>query len=208
MFASATRLDCAGLEGRHVRLEPLSLRHAEGLLAAATGPRDTYAYSTVPATADELRAYIETAVALAEAGAAVPFATVDRRDGSVVGSTRFAQLEHCQLPVAGAPLVQPACVEIGWTWLSPRAQRTAINTEAKLLMLAHAFERWKVLRVTLKTHEQNARSRAAIQRLGAQFDGLTVTHTPAGGTRPTVWFSLLAERWPEAKQRLQARLER
>jgi RimJ/RimL family protein N-acetyltransferase len=201
------------LEGRHVRLEPLSLAHSDGLLAIARGPRQTFALTWVPQDAAGVRRYIEEARSEAERGAALPFATLDRSSGRVVGSTRFFAIEFW--PVApGSPLARPPAVphavEIGHTWLSPQAQRTAINTEAKRLMLAHAFERWGVLRVSLKTDARNARSRAAIERLGARLDGVLRAATAAadGGVRDTAYYSLLAAEWPEARARLDSRLAR
>ena len=126
--------------------------------------------------------------------------------GPLLGSTRFATLEHWITPVAGVRDVQPASVEIGWTWLAASAQRTHVNTEAKLLMLAQAFEQWGVRRVMLKTHEENRRSRAAIERLGASLDGVMRTYLPGGGTRQSAFYSLRAEEWPAARARLVARL--
>ena len=208
MFASASNLTCAALEGDRVRLEPLSLAHVPGLLAAATGPRDSYAHTSVPATADEMQRMVATAIAVAQAGAAVPFATVDKRAGRVVGCTRFANLEHIQVPLEGQPIaVRPYAVEIGWTWLAAAAQRTHVNTEAKLLMVTHAFEVWNVVRVVLKTSEKNARSRAAIERLGCELDGISRTFLPGGTTRQTAWYSIGREQWASSRARLLARLE-
>ena len=207
MFASLIPLQAGVLSGRHVRLEPLALHHLEGLTAIANGPRETFTWTTLPAGVEPMRLYVATAIALAEAGAAVPFATLDAVTGQVVGCTRFANLEHCQLPVGdGRPAVRPWAVEIGWTWLAPHAQRTGINTEAKLLMLGHAFEQWGLGRVVLKTHQENARSRAAIERIGGQPDGFNRTHGPGGTTRPTAWYSLGVAEWPENKARLLQRL--
>jgi RimJ/RimL family protein N-acetyltransferase len=156
-----------------------------------------------------MRTYVQTALALRDAGAAVPFATVRLADGRVVGSTRFANFEYWAWPSgARSPPEPPDAVEIGWTWLAADAQRTAINTEAKLLMLGHAFEEWRVRRVNLRTDSRNLRSRAAIERLGAKLDGILRAHVPAsdGGVRDTATYSLLAQEWPGAKARLQARL--
>ena len=197
------------LSGTHVRLEPLSLQHLESLTAAASGPRDTYFLTFVPDGAEAMRKYVETALALRDAGAAVPFATVRVADGRVVGSTRFFNLEHWAWPSGPrAPPDPPDAVEIGWTWLAKGAQRTAINTEAKLLMLGHAFERWQVRRVNLRTDARNVRSRTAIERLGAKLDGILRAHMPAadGGVRDTASYSILAEEWPAAKERLSRRL--
>src|SRR6185503_18721987 len=141
--AAAPRVAPVTLEGRHVRLEPLGLAHAAALVAAACGPRDTYHFTLVPPDLGAMRAYIESALADQTAGRALPFATVSRGSGQVVGCTRFGNIE---------------C----WTWLAAAAQRTPLNTEAKLLMLTHAFEVWRVHAVKLNTDARNARSRAAI----------------------------------------------
>ena len=208
-----SRVPPVTLEGRHVRLEPLTLHHAEGLLAVTGGPRETYGFTTVPASEEEMRRYIGTALADQEAGRALPFATVDRARGRVVGTTRFGNIEFWNWP-AGHPLQRgpdvPDVVEIGWTWLAADAQRTAINTEAKLLMLGHAFERWRVHRVSLMTDARNARSRAAIERLGARFDGVVRAQRMAadGGIRDTACFSILEREWPEVRERLAGRLRR
>jgi RimJ/RimL family protein N-acetyltransferase len=199
------------LEGTHVRLEPLSWEHLRALSAIVARHRETYRLTSVPAEAEGMAGYLEVALAQAEANTALPFATVERARGTVVGSTRFWNLEYWSWP-AGHPLRRqegvPDAVEIGYSWLAPEAQRTAINTEAKLLMLAHAFETWQVHRVTIKTDVRNARSRAAIERLGARLDGVLRAATPAsdGGIRDTAWYSLLASEWPEVRQRLTDRL--
>jgi RimJ/RimL family protein N-acetyltransferase len=199
------------LQGSHVRLLPLSLAHLDALVAVASGPRDTYRLTIVPEGPEAMRTYVQTALALRDAGAAVPFATVRLADGRVVGSTRFANFEYWAWPSgARSPPEPPDAVEIGWTWLAADAQRTAINTEAKLLMLGHAFEEWRVRRVNLRTDSRNLRSRAAIERLGAKLDGILRAHIPAsdGGVRDTATYSLLAAEWPEAKERLSRRVIR
>jgi RimJ/RimL family protein N-acetyltransferase len=197
------------LLGSHVRLEPLSFDHLESLARAASGPRETYRLTFVPEGAEAMRRYVQTALALRDAGAAVPFATVRLDDGRVVGSTRFFNLEYWAWPAGPrVPPDPPDAAEIGWTWLAADAQRTAINTEAKLLMLGHAFERWQVRRVNLRTDARNVRSRTAIERLGAKLDGILRRHLPAadGGVRDTASYSLLAEEWPASKERLSKRL--
>jgi len=199
------------LEGRHVRLEPLGLAHAPGLTAVGSGPRDTYGFTLVPADLASMRAYIESALGDQAAGRTLPFATVSRASGQVVGSTRFGNIEFWPWP-AGHVLQRgaerPDVVEIGWTWLAAATQRTPVNTEAKLLMLTHAFETWRVHAVKLNTDARNARSRAAIERIGARFDGVLRAHRPASdsGIRDTAAFSLLEAEWPGAKARLLARL--
>jgi RimJ/RimL family protein N-acetyltransferase len=209
----ATAVVPVTLEGRFVRLEPLTMVHAPGLLAAAAGPRDTYRLTFVPADEAETRAYVETALAEQEAGRSLPFATVDRARGVVVGSTRFLNIEFWPWPPGNANQRggdRPDVVEIGATWLAAAAQRTPINSEAKLLMLAHAFDRWRVHRVSLMTDARNRRSRDAIMRLGARFDGVLRAARPAsdGAIRDTAAFSILEAEWPAIRTRLQARLTR
>lgn len=201
------------LEGRHVRLEPLSLHHAPALVAAASGPRDTYGFTLVPGDEAEMRRYVAAALADQAARRALPFATVDRSSGRVVGSTRFGNVEFWAWPPGNGHQrgeALPDVVEIGWTWLAASAQRTAINTEAKLLMLGQAFDRWRVHRVSLMTDARNARSRAAIQRLGARFDGVLRANRPAvdGTIRDTACYSILDREWPEVRAGLEARLAR
>jgi RimJ/RimL family protein N-acetyltransferase len=196
------------LEGRYVRLEALSARHRDALLAAASEDRATYVFTGVPGDVEGAERYIRAALDEAERGGACPFATVDARSGRVVGSTRFGAIERWTWPAPQPPSDGPDAVEIGWTWLARSAQRTGINTEAKLLMLTHAFEVWGVRRVTLKTDARNARSRANIERVGATLDGVLRAHMPAydGGVRDSAVYSLLADEWPACKARLVARL--
>ena len=193
-----------------LRLEPLGLAHVDALVAAASESRATYGLTNVPDGAAAMTAYVNEALADAERGLAVPFATVDKRAGRVVGSTRFGNVErwrwHC--PPAPPVPVGPDAVEIGWTWLAASAQRTHVNTEAKLLMLGHAFDVWRVRRVSLKTDARNARSRANIERIGCRFDGILRAHMPAwdGAVRDSAFYSMLAAEWPHARERLLARL--
>jgi RimJ/RimL family protein N-acetyltransferase len=140
----------------------------------------------------------------------VPFATVRQGDGVVIGSTRFFDIERFPWPDGNERhgRLRPDVCEIGYTWLASSSIRTAANTEAKLLMLTHAFEEWQALRVCLHTDERNERSRVAIARIGGQFEGilrshrLAVDHTPRNSAR----FSIVAAEWPEVKQRLTALL--
>jgi len=199
------------LAGERVRLEPLDPAHAEALWKAADGPRGTFALTHVPASLAEARRYIETALALRDAGAAVPFAIVDLAQGAVVGSTRFGNIERWPWPPDDPrhrPADQPDAVEIGWTWLAERAQRTGLNREAKLLLLGHAFETWRCHRVTLKTDARNLRSRAGIEGIGGKLDGIVRAHMPAvdGGIRDTALYSIVAAEWPAIKARLRERL--
>ena len=211
--APASLIPQVTLSGAHVRLEPLSIDHVEGLLAAATEDRATYQWTTVPSNEREMRAYASEALELSSRGAAVPFVTRLADAGRIVGSTRFANFEYHSWPPASPhfrPNGEPDAVEIGWTWLASSAQRSAVNTEAKWLMLRHAFEVWHVRCVRLKTDSRNARSRAAIERIGCQFDGILRAHSPgADGTmRDSAYYSLIESEWPAAEAALRSRLAR
>jgi RimJ/RimL family protein N-acetyltransferase len=192
------------LEGKLVRLESLTLQHLSTLLALA-GLED-YLYTTVPKSEVGMWRYIQAALDEQTQGQALPFAMVDKEGNCVVGSTRFMTFEYWPWPEDNPHYHphRPDAVEIGHTWLAPQAQRTGLNTEAKLLMLHHAFEVFQVRRVTLKTDARNLRSRQAIERLGAHFDGILRAHRPAadGGIRDSAMFSILAEEWPMVKARL------
>ena len=191
-----------------VVLEPLSLDHVAALWAAAAA-RETYALTSVPASLDGMRAFVETALSEQERGVSVPLATRDARADRVVGCTRFMNIERWTWRVPTTLQRAPEhadAVEIGSTWLAQTAQRTGINTHAKLLMLGHAFESWEVRRVTLKTDARNLRSRSAIERIGAKLDGVLRAHMPAfdGGVRDTAFYSIVAPEWPAVKERLRA----
>lgn len=203
----------AFLPGRHVRLEPLEAGHAEALLAAANESRATFGLTLVPSHQAGMEAYIKTALAERDRGESIPFVVRDG-SGTVVGSTRYMCIEHWQWP-SGVPADPvpggPDAVEIGSTWYAERVQRTALNTEAKLILCSHAFEKWRVRRVTWKTDERNERSRNAILRLGARFDGVLRAHrpgfdAPVSNVRSTAFYSMLAAEWPEAAQKLKRAL--
>ena len=200
-------LDLVTLEGRYVRLEPMSIDDVPALVQAATQSRATYALTDVPSDELGMRRYVDTALSLRDAAKALPFTTIARATGNVVGSTRFGNIEFWNWP-AGNPHQRgeslPDVVEIGWTWLAPEAQRTGINTEAKLLMLTHAFESLMVHRVSFRTDSRNERSRAAIERLGARFDGVVRAASIAydGAIRDSAVYSILDSEWPEVKDRL------
>ena len=200
------------LEGKFARLVPLDLGHAAALLAAANEDRSSYAFTMIPRDAIEMRMYIHLAQAEAAKGTAMAFATVDAQTNRLVGSTRFMGIERWHAYFGPAPTKEsaPTALEIGGTWLAQSAQRTAINTEAKLLMLRHAFELWKVERVTLKTDARNLRSRSAIKRLGATEDGVLRAWQLAsdGGPRDTAVSSILKSEWPEVRARLEEALSR
>jgi N-acetyltransferase len=190
-----------------VILHPLSLDHAEDLWAVSSSSPEDYVLTSVPKSAAAMRDYIEVALAERANGVAVPFVTCDAKTGRVVGSTRFMNIEHWTWKVPSELQREPDAVdavEIGATWLGPAARRTAVNTHAKLLMLAHAFDAWHVRRVTLKTDARNVRSRRAIERLGAKLDGVLRAHGPAfdGVVRDTAFFSIVQGEWPSVKERL------
>jgi RimJ/RimL family protein N-acetyltransferase len=199
------------LEGRHVRLEPLDLDHVPALVVAARHDRRSFSLTEVPDDDAGMQDYVETALAARAAGKAIPFATIDRAAGRVVGSTRFGNIERWRWPAGHAQqraADRPDAVEIGWTWLDAAAQRTGINTEAKLLMLSHAFEVWLVHRVSLMTDARNTRCRAAIERLGASLDGVLRAARPAadGALRDTAAYSIVRADWPACKTALRERL--
>ena len=202
------------LEGRFVRLSPLTNAHVRPLLSAAAGSRESFQYTWVPepTTADVTR-YISAAVAAFEAGTAHAFVTVriDSPD-TVVGSTRFLNLEYWP-DATGHPSTRdfPDAVEIGSTWLSHDAQRTQVNTEAKLMMLTHAFETWGVQRVVFRTDARNAKSRANIERIGAKFEGTLRHHKHStdganNGLRDTATYSIIREEWDVVKSSLNEKL--
>jgi RimJ/RimL family protein N-acetyltransferase len=205
-------LDSPVLTGRQIRLEPLSPAHADGLVAASSGDSSLYQWSAVPIGRDAVLRYIETALAWRDAGTAVPFATIRIADGVVIGSTRFFDIERFAWPAAHPRhgREHPDVCEIGYTWLAHDAIRTAANTEAKLLMLTHACEGWDMLRVCLHTDARNKRSQAAIERIGARFEGVLRAHRMGADftVRDSWRYSILAAEWPEAKARLAERLQR
>ncbi|HEX6487822.1 MAG TPA: GNAT family protein [Candidatus Dormibacteraeota bacterium] len=195
------------LEGNLVRLEPLTLEHAGALLAAAAEQPELYRWTWVPRDIEGARAYIEEALG----PAFVAFATVRLEDQRVVGSTRF-RLETWAWPAWHLEhgRTTPDVVEIGWTWLAASALRSGINTEAKKLMLRHAFETWHVHAVRLTTDYRNERSRAAIERIGAKLDGvIRAARNAADGTvRDSAFYSITAAEWPAVDARLEQLLTR
>ncbi len=200
------------LQGKHVRLEPLERYHAEGLAAAAAADSSLYQWSPVPQGETEVTKYVDTALTWRDAGTAVPFVIVRVDDDTVVGSTRFWNLERWSWPQSHASHSRsaPDVCEIGYTWLTRSAVRTAANTEAKMLMLTQAFEAWHVLRVCFHTDSRNARSRAALERIGGQFEGILRAHRIAADyiARDSVRYSILAAEWPAVKQRLVGLMDR
>lgn len=187
-------------------MEPLDHGHVDGLVAASADDASLYQWSPVPRGKVDATKYVETALAWQDAGTAVPFAIVRVPDGVVLGSTRFFNLERWAWP-EGHPRqgrgVPDAC-EIGYTWLTRSAIRTGANTESKMLMLRHAFEVWQVLRVCFHTDARNQRSRAALERIGGQYEGILRSHRMAADFSPrdSVRYSIVASEWPAVKQRL------
>jgi N-acetyltransferase len=190
-------VDPVTLTGKHVRLEPLTLNHVDGLARAGLDP-ELWRWIPMPVTTvAEMRDYVAIALDEQRRGVSVPFAIVDRAADQVIGSTRYASIapEHRRL-------------EIGWTWYAVAHQRTAANTETKLLLLTHAFEALGAMRVEFKTDALNVESRAAILRLGAVEEGTFRKHmrTATERIRDTVYFSILDTEWPAVKARLTAKL--
>lgn len=185
------------LSGAHVRLEALGREHIAALTLIGLDP-DLWQWTiSRVSTPEEMVAYVENALNERAQGHALPFATIDRASGTVVGSTRFGAIDRVHRRV-----------EIGWTWIGREWQRTAINTEAKYLMLRHAFDEMDCLRVELKTDALNTRSRDAIRRIGAVQEGTLRSHmiTASGRVRDTVYYSILATEWPDLQTRLESRL--
>ena len=184
-----------------VRLEALRRDHEPLFWAAAKDDlADVFRWIPYPMqTPDDFRRYMDRAFLEQDAGQSIVFATVERASGTVIGSTRFMNID-----------VAHRKVEIGSTWIAPAWQRTACNTEAKFLMLQHAFETWRCIRVELKTDALNQKSRNAILRIGAKEEGTLRQNmiTSTGRVRDSVYFSVLEHEWPEVKQRLQTRLAR
>jgi len=180
-----------------VRLEPLSAAHDDGLWDASRAPEIWAWVAEQPATRASFQAYLDTARDASAAGTEFAFTTVDAQDGRPIGMTRYMALRPADRGV-----------EIGWTWLAPAAWKTGANVEAKLLQLGYAFETLDCMRVELKTHAGNERSRGAMERLGATFEGIHRKHRliPGIGVRDTAWYSVLDDEWPRVREGLQARL--
>jgi RimJ/RimL family protein N-acetyltransferase len=199
LHSHCVNIEACVLEGRHVRLEPLAMHHCARLAEIGCNEEVCRYLSDRLETEADMRAFIETGLKWQSEGTAVPFATIDRASGLAVGSTRFANIvrEHRR-------------VEIGWTWIAPAWQRSAVNTEAKYLMLRHAFENWGCGRVELKTNARNEKSRRAIARIGAKEEGTLRNHmvNPDGSFRDSVYFSIIESEWPEVKRSLEEKLAR
>jgi RimJ/RimL family protein N-acetyltransferase len=186
------------LRGSVVRLEPLSLAHVPALSAVGLEPEIWRWNPALVSTAEEMRAYVEVALEDRRRGVSEPFATVEQATGKVIGSTRYMSID-----------AKNRRLEIGATWLAPAHQRTGANTEAKLLLLTHAFEELGAIRVELKTDALNEVSRRAIVRIGAIEEGTFRRHMiipRSGRVRDTVYFSIIDAEWPATKAKLAARL--
>jgi N-acetyltransferase len=200
MFPSgsgAVKIEPITLEGEHVRLEAMRESHADGLVAASVG-HGLFRY--FPFALDDeaaMRAYVKVAVAGLANGTHLPFATIDRASGRVVGSTSFLAIDAAHRRL-----------EIGATWIAPSHQRSAVNTEAKLLQLTHCFEVLGTNRVEFKTDARNTRSRAALARIGAVEEGTFRAHMvmPDGALRDSVYSSVIASEWPAVKRNLERKL--
>jgi N-acetyltransferase len=183
------------LEGRRVRLEPLTKAHL-ARLAEVGLDEELWQWIPMPVrTAEEMAAYVETALQEKERGVSLPFVILEKATGRAIGSTRFGNIER-----------RHHRVEIGWTWVARNWQRTAVNTETKYLLLRHAFETLGSMRVELKTDSLNERSRTAILRIGAREEGIFRNHmiTASGRIRHTVYFSIVESEWPAVKTRLES----
>jgi RimJ/RimL family protein N-acetyltransferase len=195
----AGRVEPVTLEGRIVRLEPLSLDHVPGLAEVGLDPAIWRLTIARPASEADLRTWADTALRARDAGTEMPFATVEASTGRPIGSSRYMSivLEHRRL-------------EIGWTWLAPPWQRTGANREAKLLMLTHAFEVLGCRRVEFKTDSTNEASRTALLGIGATFEGIFRKHMvmPGDGVRHSAWYSVVDDEWPAVKARLEESLRR
>jgi len=196
------------LDGALVHLEQLAQSHVDDLAAASAEDRSSYGFTTVPHGVEETRSYVATLVSERGRGEVLPFAQVSTATGRAVGCTRFMTLR------TRPGEASPYAVEIGGTWLAASAQRTGINAEAKLLLLRHAFEVWRVGRVDLKTDARNARSRAAIHGIGAVFEGVLRSWQPSlvpgeeSRLRDTTIFSITEDDWPAVRESLRAVLAR
>ncbi len=185
------------LEGVHIRLEPLSKAHLAGLAEVGLD-EELWRWIPVPVrTVDDMAAYLETALGEQERGVSLPFAIIEKATGRAIGSTRYGNIDRTHHRV-----------EIGWTWVARNWQRTAMNTEAKYLLLKHAFETLGCMRVELKTDSLNERSRAAILRIGAREEGIFWNHmiTASGRIRHSVYFSIIDSEWPAVRARLESKL--
>jgi len=185
------------LEGEFVRLEPLKPEHLDALCEVGMTDSIWFFTTNVMHTVEDMQRYISTAMDETERKISLPFVTIDKKENKIVGSTRFGNID-----------VKNRKAEIGWTWINPLWQRSYVNTEAKFLMLKHAFETWNCARVELKTDVLNEKSRNAILRIGAKQEGILRRHliTETGRFRDTVYFSIIDDEWQDVKENLRAKL--
>mgnify|MGYP003394172745 FL=1 len=185
------------LEGARARLEPLTRDHRAALSAVGL-EGDVFKWFPTPVTDDAgMLAFIETALEGQRQGSVLPFATIDRKSGAAVGSTRFAAIDRVHKRA-----------EIGWTWLARPWQRSGINLDTKYLMLRQAFEVWGMIRVEFKTDRLNVQSQTALAGIGAKLEGTFRNHiiTSTGRVRDSVWYSVIDREWPAVKTELARRL--
>jgi N-acetyltransferase len=200
------------LYGHIVRLEPLDDCHAEGLARASMHDDGLYQWSPVPKGIEEVKKYVQTAREWKEAGTSLAFAIIRVQGCTVIGTTRLFNIERWAWkpnhPRHGREY--PDAAEIGYTWLDSSAIRTGANTETKLLLLKLAFEKWQAFRICFHADMRNERSRTAIERLGAKFEGILRSHRLAvdGIARDSARFSITLSEWPEVKERLEKFLNR
>ena len=199
MIRATPGLEPVVLDGTFVRLEPMTLEHHAGLSEVGLDPEIWRLTVVFIRTPEEMRSYMESALELRRQGTSFPFVTIERSSGRIVGSTRFGNYDAANRRI-----------EIGWTWLARAWQRTAINTEAKYLMLTHAFEKLRCVRVELKTDVLNTPSRKAMLRIGAKEEGVLRKHTLmwTGRYRDSIYYSILDEEWPQVKEQLEGLLIR
>ncbi|MBV9216578.1 MAG: GNAT family N-acetyltransferase [Acidobacteria bacterium] len=197
MLNALVKVEPVTLEGKFVKLEPMRFDHFPALCDVGLEPSLWKWTANIVEKETDLEKYVRSALADRDQGIALPFVTIDKTSGAIVGSTRFGNIDPNHRKV-----------EIGWTWINPKWQRTRINTEAKLLMLTHAFEVWACVRVELKTDSNNKRSRAAMIRIGATEEGTLRNHmiTESGRNRHSVYFSIIDSEWPSIKEDLNAKL--
>ena len=191
------KIEPVTLEGEFVRLEPLRVDHLPALVEAGMDESLWKWTNNIVRNESDLERYVREALAMQGQGTALPFVTIDRESGKVVGSTRFGNIDTANQKV-----------EIGWTWINPKWQRTAINTEAKLLMFTHAFEVWNCIRVELKTDFNNEKSKNAMRRIGCTEEGTMRNHmiTESGRYRDSVYFSIIESEWESVRADLTSKL--
>ncbi len=198
IYICSMKIESVILDGEYVRLEPLRIQHLDELCTVGLEKSLWTLTTNEMENFGDMRHYVETALKEFERKVSLPFVTVEKSSGKIVGSTRFGNIDAKNLKA-----------EIGWTWINPGWQRSYVNTEAKLLMLAHAFEVWECVRVEFKTDALNEKSRNAILRIGAKEEGILRRHmiTETGRFRDSVYFSIIDSEWEAVKINLQSKLK-